>query len=294
MASTLEAKRPKSRKRNSRVFPKALLYAALVVAAVASFLPLAWMLSTSFKPEGEVLSYPPQWLPPTPTLENFDYIFSNFAFARWGLNSLIVATVATFLTLLFDSLAGFTFAQLRFTGKRVLFVVVVAMLMVPVEVTIIPLYLFFAKVRLLDTLPALILPTAANVTGVYILTSFFRGLPRELIDAAIVDGAGFFRIWRSIALPLARPSLVVVAVITFVSSWNNLLWPIIAVNSDASRTLPVGLAQFFGGQSGVSGSAPQFGPAMAAALTATLPVIILFLLLQRYFVRGIASSGLKG
>jgi ABC-type glycerol-3-phosphate transport system permease component len=271
-----------------------LLYIALAIAVVAAFLPLAWMLSTSFKPEGEILSYPPQWIPGNPTLENFGYIFSNFPFAHWGLNSIIVATVATFLAVLFDSLAGFAFAQLRFAGKRMLFAVIVAMLMVPIEVTIIPLYLFFAKIRLLDTLPALILPTTADVLGVYILTLFFRNLPRELIDAAVVDGAGFFRIWRSIALPLARPSLVVVAVITFVSSWNNLLWPIIAVNSDASRTLPVGLAQFFGGQSGVSGSAPQFGPAMAAALTATLPVIIIFLLLQRYFVRGIASSGLKG
>lgn len=273
---------------------KFLLYLALVVVSVGAFLPLAWMLSTAFKPAGEVLSYPPRWIPPHPSLENFRYIFSNFAFLRWGANSLVVALVATVVVLLFDSLAGFTFAQLRFRGKDALFAIVIAMLMVPIEVTIIPLYLAFAKVHLLDSLAALILPTTANVTGVYILTRFFKNLPRELIDAAIVDGAGYFRIWRSIALPLSRPAMVVVAVITFVSSWNNLLWPVIVVNSDASRTLPVGLAQFFGGQSGVSGSAPQFGPAMAAALSATLPVLILFVILQRYFVRGITTSGLKG
>lgn len=271
-----------------------LLYLALVLVSVIAVLPLAWMVSTAFKPEGQVLSYPPRWIPPTPTLENFHYIFSQFPFLHWGINSLVVASVATLLVLLFDSLAGFTFAQLRFRGKGVLFALVIAMLMVPIEVTIIPLYLFFAKLRLLDTLPALILPTTANVTGVYILARFFENVPRDLIDAAVVDGAGFFRIWRSVALPLSRPALVVVAVITFVSSWNNLLWPVVVVNTDASRTLPVGLAQFFGGQSGVSGSAPQFGPAMAAALSATLPILVIFLVLQRYFVSGITRSGLKG
>ncbi len=266
----------------------------MIVCIIVSFAPILWMTVSAFKPEGEILSYPPQWVPLHPTWSNFGYVLKNFNFARWTFNSVVAALIATIIVIFIDSLAAFAFAKMKFRGNKTIYAVVLSMLMVPIQVTIVPLYLMFADVNLLNTLTALILPTTGNVTGVFILTGFFRSVPRDLLDAAIVDGAGSFRIWWSIMLPLARPSISAVAIITFMSNWTNFLWPLISVSSDASRTLPVGIAQFFGGQSGVSGSAPQYGPAMAAALMATIPAIAIFLFLQRYFVKGIMMTGIKG
>ncbi|WP_156097024.1 carbohydrate ABC transporter permease [Mesoaciditoga lauensis] len=271
-----------------------LLYFFLVLCIVTSFFPILWMTVSAFKPEGEILSYPPQWIPLHPTWSNFSYVLSKFNFARWTFNSVVSAVVAMIIVIFIDSLAAFAFARMRFRSNKVLYSIIISMLMVPIQVTIVPLYLMFANVNLLNTLIALILPTTGNVTGVFILTSFFKSVPQDLLDAAIVDGAGSFKIWWSIMLPLARPSISAVAIITFMSNWTSFLWPLVSVSSDASRTLPVGIAQFFGGQSGVSGSAPQYGPAMAAALMATIPAVAIFLFLQRYFVKGIMMTGIKG
>ena len=278
----------------SRMLRRVLLYGLLIGTTLLAIAPLLWMTSTAFKPEGEIQQYPPHWVPQTPTLENFQYVLTKFAFGRWGLNSILAALISTALVLLLDSLAAYAFARLEFRGSQLLYAVVLSMLMVPIQVTIVPLYLEFAAMRLVDTLAAVLLPTTANVTGIFILRQFFRNIPREFEEAATIDGATPFQIWWRIMLPLSRPALMSVAIITFISSWNNFLWPLVVSYSDASRTLPVGIGQFFGGASGASGSAPQFGPVMAAALLATLPAIIVFLILQPYFVRGIAMSGLKG
>lgn len=278
-----------------RIVPARIaLTGLLALVAVVALFPLFWMVSSALRPEGEILSYPPRWLPSSPTLENFAYVFGRFAFARWMLNSVVSAVVATILVVGLDALAAYGFARLSFRGRSFTYAVVISMLMVPVQATIIPLYLLFAQVHLLDSLAAVLLPTTANVTGVFLLTQFFRGLPRELEEAARIDGAGYLRVWWSIVLPLSRPALVSVAIITFISSWNSFLWPLVVSYSDASRTLPVGIAQFFGGQSGTSGSAPQFGPVMAAATLASAPAMLVFLALQRSFVRGVTQSGIKG
>jgi ABC-type glycerol-3-phosphate transport system permease component len=278
----------------TRRIARGILYLALIVATVLSAAPLAWMVSTAFKPESEVYSYPPRWLPHAPTLINFHHVLEQFAFGRWWLNSIVAALASTLLVLIFDSLAAYAFARMRFRGSGLIYGVVLSMLMVPIQVTIIPVYLFFAQIGMLDTLPSIFLPTVANVTGIFILRQFFRTIPTDLEDAARIDGAGPLQFWWSILLPLSRPALSSVAIITFISSWNNFLWPLVASNSDRSRTLPVGIAQFFGAGTGVSGSAPQFGISMAAALLATLPAVVFFLVLQPYFVRAITSSGLKG
>jgi ABC-type glycerol-3-phosphate transport system permease component len=278
----------------TRRIARGILYLALIVATVLSAAPLAWMVSTAFKPESEVYSYPPRWLPHAPTLINFHHVLEQFAFGRWWLNSIVAALASTLLVLIFDSLAAYAFARMRFRGSGLIYGVVLSMLMVPIQVTIIPVYLFFAQIGMLDTLPSIFLPTVANVTGIFILRQFFRTIPTDLEDAARIDGAGPLQFWWSILLPLSRPALSSVAIITFISSWNNFLWPLVASNSDRSRTLPVGIAQFFGAGTGVSGSAPQFGISMAAALLATLPAVVFFLILQPYFVRAITSSGLKG
>ncbi len=277
-----------------RPLPRAVLSVVLLGAVMAALLPLVWMVSTSLKPEGQILSYPPRWLPATPTLENYTSVLRRFAFGRWTLNSVVVALAATSLVVLLDAMAGYALARLRSRGGDFLFALIVSMLLVPIQVTVIPLFLLFAEARLLDSFTVLILPTTANITGVLLMRQFFLGFPVELEEAARIDGAAEARIWWAVVMPMARPALGAVAALTFVSSWNSLLWPLIAVNSDRVRTLPVGIAQYMGSHAGTSGSAPAYGPALASATMATLPALLIFLFLQRYFVRGIATTGLKG
>jgi len=281
------------RKKN-KYLSKIILYLLLIVLTILAFAPVLWMTLSAFKPEGEIASYPPMIIPQHPTLSNFSYVLGTFNFLRWTLNSFLAAIIATIIVILIDSMAAFSFARFHFKGNALLYATVLSMLMVPIQVTIIPLYIMFAHVHLLNTITSLILPTTGNVLGVFILRNFFRSVPQDLIDAARIDGASYLRIWWTIMLPIARPSISAVAIITFISNWTNFLWPLVSVSSNASRTLPVGIAEFFGGQSGVSGSAPLYGPAMAAALMATIPAIVVFLLLQRYFVKGITMTGIKG
>jgi len=277
-----------------RALSRTVLYIIVLAAVMAAVLPLVWMVSTSLKPEGQILSYPPRWLPLTPTLENYTSVLRRFAFGRWTLNSIVVAIAATGSVVLIDALAGYALARLRSRTSNVLFALIISMLLVPIQATVIPLFLLFAEVHLLDSFAALILPTTANITGVLLMRQFFLGFPMELEEAARIDGAGEGRIWWSVVMPMAAPALGAVAALTFVSSWNSLLWPLIAINSDRVRTLPVGIAQYMGSHAGTSGSAPAYGPALASATMATLPALLIFLLLQRYFVRGIATTGLKG
>jgi ABC-type glycerol-3-phosphate transport system permease component len=168
------------------------------------------------------------------------------------------------------------------------------MLFVPIQITVVPLFLIFSKVNLTDTFPALILPIGANVTGVFIMRQFFMSIPSELEDAAYVDGASAFRIWWSIVLPLARSALTAVAIITFLSAWNSFFWPLIVTRTDAVRTLPVGIAQFMSTRPGQSMNAQAYGMSMAGAVFAATPPIIFFYVLQRQFIRGITTTGIKG
>lgn len=273
---------------------RVLLYLGMLTAILAALLPLVWMASTSLKPEGQILSYPPRWLPAAPTIENYTSVLHRFRFGRWTANSILVAVTATTLVVVIDALAGYGLARLRTRGGDLLFALIVSMLLVPIQVTVIPLFLLFAELRALDSFAALILPTTANITGVLLMRQFFLGFPVELEEAARIDGASEARIWWSVVVPMSGPVMAAVAALTFVSSWNSLLWPLIVVNSDRVRTLPVGIAQYMGSHAGTSGSAPAYGPALASATLATLPALLVFFLLQRYFVRGIATTGLKG
>jgi len=277
-----------------RALSRTVLYIIVLAAVMAAVLPLVWMVSTSMKPEGQILSYPPRWFPLTPTFENYTSVLRRFAFGRWTLNSIVVAIAATGSVVLLDAMAGYALARLRSRTSNVLFALIISMLLVPIQATVIPLFLLFAEVHLLDSFAALILPTTANITGVLLMRQFFLGFPMELEEAARIDGAGEGRIWWSVVMPMAAPALGAVAALTFVSSWNSLLWPLIAINSDRVRTLPVGIAQYMGSHAGTSGSAPAYGPALASATMATLPGLLIFLLLERYFVGGIATTGLKG
>ena len=202
--------------------------------------------------------------------------------------------VATGLTVLLDALAGYALARMEFVGRNLIFGVILSMLFVPVQITAVPLFLLFSRMGLTDSFLALILPVGANVTGVFLMRQFFLSIPPELEDAARVDGANAFRIWRSVIMPLSRPALTAVAIITFLSTWNSFFWPLIVTRSDAIRTLPVGIGQFMALVPGQSQAAQVYGQSMAGSVIAALPPIIMFLLLQRNFIKGISLTGLKG
>jgi ABC-type glycerol-3-phosphate transport system permease component len=269
-------------------------YITLVVLVVFALAPIVWMLSTSFKPEAQIGTIEIRWIPKTFTLENYQRVVEQFDIFGWLTNSIVVALIATGLVLILDSLAGYALARMEFAGRGLMFILVVSMLFVPVQITVVPLFLIFSKVNLTDTFPALILPIGANVTGVFIMRQFFMSIPSELEDAAYVDGAGAFRIWWSIVLPLARPALTAVAIITFLSAWNSFFWPLIVTRTDAVRTLPVGIAQFMSTRPGQSMNAQAYGMSMAGAAMAAAPPIIFFYILQRQFIRGITTTGIKG
>lgn len=277
-----------------RKLSKPLLFIFMMMAVALFGIPLLWTIASSFKNEFDILQYPPVWLTESPTTDNYTSVLQRFPFFVWLRNSLIVAVVSTIIVVIFDSLAAYALARLEFRGKKFLFALIVSMLLIPMQIDIIPLFIMFSEFKLADNPIALILPTTANVTGVYLLRQFFMSVPVEIEDAARIDGCNDFRIWLQVILPLSKPVIAAVAIITFVSSWNSFLWPLIATNSEASKTLPVGMAQFMSASAGASGSAPAYGITLAASVMATLPTLLMFIFLQKYFVQGITSSGVKG
>ena len=269
-------------------------YVLFVIIMIAAFAPILWMVSTSLKPESQITTNVIRWIPQEPTLENYATVLDHYNMLQWTVNSVIVSALATILVVFLDSLAGYALARMEFTGRTVIFAVFLSMLFVPLQITVVPLFLLFAKMGITDTYAALILPIGANVTGVFLMRQFFLSIPYELEDAARVDGANDLRIWWSVVMPLARPAVTAVAIITFLSSWNSFFWPLIATRSDAARTLPVGIAQFMSLRPGQSQSAQAYGQSMAGAVIAALPPILFFFMLQRYFIQGISMTGLKG
>ncbi len=273
---------------------RALWYVVFAIVIVLALAPVVWMISTAFKPEREIISTELHWIPHQVTSEHFTAILQNYPMTQWLFNSLFTATAATLLVLVLDSLAGYAFARMRFRGRGVLFMIVLSMLFVPIQITIIPLFIMFSRLSLTDTYWALILPVGANVTGVFLMRQFFLSIPGELEEAARVDGASALRIFWSVVLPLARPALTAVAILTFLSTWNSFLWPLIVTRSDSVRTLPVGIAQFLSLRPGMVQGQMSIGQSMAGAVIAALPPIVVFVILQRYFIEGIARTGLKG
>ena len=262
------------------------------IAALLWAAPFVWMLSTSLKPSNQVMTRDIEWLPHTVVLVNYLKVF-QYPVLRWGLNSIIVATSSTALCVLSGAMAGYALARLRFPGRDLIFGLFLISLMVPTEVYVVPLLLAITKIGWSNSYQALILPTVANVFGVYIFRQFYLSFPRELEEAAIVDGAGYWRIFWRIALPLAKAPAIAATVIVFTLNWNNFLWPLLVTFDDDMKTLPVGISAF----APVVGSHTQlegFAVAMAAATMLSLPSLLLFSVAQRYFVQGIATSGLKG
>lgn len=264
-----------------------VLTIAGVLIAAMMLLPIVWMAFTAFKPEADVVTYPPTLWPREFTFENFVDVWDRIPFARLYLNTIVFAGAVTVISLFFDSMAAYALARIPFRGRGVLFVLILVLLMIPFQVTLIPLYDMLNGLGLTNTLPGMIIPRMTNAFGIFFLRQFFLSLPRDLEEAARVDGASEWRIYWGIILPLARPALLTLALFHFQYNWNDLLWPLIMSSDVASATLPAGLALFMGQH------VVEYGLLMAGSLLALLPVVLFFLLIQRSFVAGIATSGLK-
>jgi multiple sugar transport system permease protein len=258
----------------------------LIPVAVLMAIPLLWMLVTSLSTLAETRRFPPS-LPSSLHWANFATAWTHSPFARWLLNSATVSVTCVVSNLILCSLAGYAFARLRFPGSRIVFVAILATLMVPFQVVMIPTLLIVKHLGMVDSLPALMLPNLVTPFGIYLLRQFFLSLPIELEEAALIDGAGRLRILGSILLPLMGPPLSTVAVLTFLSVWNDFLWPLVVTSSPSVMTVQLGLSTF------QSAHFTDWPVLMAGTLMSQLPVLILFVAGQRFFVSSIASTGIK-
>lgn len=264
-------------------------YMLLILFALFFVLPLIWMAVTAIKPSNEWLD--PNWIPVAPTLDNFTSVFEDATLpvTKWFFNSLLIAIVFTLLILIIDSLAAYAYARMQVRGRRVLFALLLATLVMPGIMFLIPNYITIAGLGWLNSYQGVIAPGLSGVFGVFFLRQFFQSLPRELEEAAYVDGATVWQTFYKIVLPLSGGALATLGVITFLVSWNDFLWPLLIVGGDRQmQTLPVGLATLQGQYTF------DYGKLMAGALILTIPVLLLYVLAQRYIIRSVATTGLKG
>ena len=279
---------PVARPRRRARYRQLGVYAALLVAGVATVMPFVWMLLGSIKPDGEILAHPGGWLPHSPTLDNYRVWFGALGIGTFFRNSAIVAVVTVLGNLLFCSMVGYALAKLEFRGKRVLFALVMTTLMVPGVVTFVPLFVVVAKLHLINTYAGLILPFLTSPLGVFLMRQFIRSIPDSLIEAARIDGAGEMRIFARIVLPLCGPPLATLGILTFLASWNNFLWPLVVAQNQDRYTLPVALSLYSTGE-----QATDYGLLLAGSVLVITPIVVAFVALQRWFVQGIATAGLK-
>lgn len=277
-----------ARRRRAGRATSILLFLAALAASALVLLPIAIIAFTAFKPVAEVNAYPPTLLPDGWTLDNFAQIFEELPFARLIVNSFIFAGGVTAFALLFDSLAAYALARIDFRGSRVLLIAIIASLMIPFQATLIPIYQLVSDLGWVNTYAGLIAPRAADAFGIFFLRQFFLSLPRDLDNAARLDGASEWRIFWNVVLPNARPALLTLAIFTFVNNWNDLLWPLVFTTDAEMGTITSGLTLL----TGPGGIIPQ-GVMMAGSLIAVLPLAIMFLLVQRRFIESVASTGLK-
>ncbi|WP_098747210.1 carbohydrate ABC transporter permease [Paenibacillus sp. EZ-K15] len=260
----------------------------LVVGALLMIMPFLWMISTSFKSFADSMSVPPKWLPVEWHPDNYLRVIQTIDFGTYYLNTVIVTVGRTAGQLILCSLAAYAFASLRFPFKNAIFLALLAVLMVPSQVVMIPSFVIMREFNWLDTFYVLIIPGIFSAFGTFLLRQFFMTLPKDLEEAAKIDGCSYFRIYWNIYLPLSKAALVSLAIFTILASWNDLLWPLIMTSSEEMRVLSIGISSFQGQHS------TDYPLLMAGALMATLPIIILFIFLQRYFIEGIAMNGIKG
>jgi len=266
-----------------------LLYAFLIGGCTATLVPFMWMIFGSFKSSGEIIRIPPTFFPENPTLENYRTVLSDprVPLGRFYLNSAIVAFSVVALTLFTSSLAGYVFAKYQFFGKDTLFGFILATMMVPFQVLMIPSYLILAKIGLIDTLWGLIVPAAVDAFGIFMMKQFIEGLPSELIDAGRIDGASEWTIYWRVILPQLGAPMATLGILAFMYRWNNYLWPLVVINTNERRTLPIMLTWYSGMQY------QSYDLTMTASVLVVVPVLIVYAAFQRWIVQGFALSGFK-
>lgn len=264
-----------------------LLVAGLAVGSLLFIMPLLLMVSASFKSTAEILQIPPTLWPQNPTLASFRTVLEEAPYFTWYRNSLVVAAVTTGLCLVTSALGGYIFGKFEFPGKRAIFSLILATMMIPFPVLLIPQYLIASRLGLLNSLWALILPGVVSAFGIFLIRQFVEGVPRDLIEAARLDGASEWAIFARIVVPLVRPALAALGVFTFLASWNDYLWPLVAINDLDKSTLPLALSFFS------AAHATRYDLVMAAATMAVIPVLVVFLIFQRQIVKALVLTGMK-
>lgn len=265
-----------------------LVNGALLLIAIVSLAPLAWMVSVSFMGMGEASRFPPPLLPSQATLESYRTLFARTGMVRNFGNSLLVSGAITVLSLLVNTMAGYAFAKLRFRGRDRVFQVLLAALVIPAQVAMLPLFLLMKQLGLVNTYGGVIVPALATVFGIFLVRQYARSIPDELLEAARIDGAGELRIFFTIVLPMLKPVLVTLAIFTFMAAWNDFMWPLIVLTDQAHYTLPVALASLS------REYVMEVEMMMAGAVVTVLPVLLLFLALQRYYIQGLLLGSVKG
>ncbi|HEX7707668.1 MAG TPA: carbohydrate ABC transporter permease [Thermoanaerobaculia bacterium] len=265
-----------------------LIHLALVIGAVVTVVPLLWMVSASLMPQGEATAFPPRMIPSRVTFEHYRALFDNMKLGRAFLNSMFVATLAMVLSLLFNSMAGYAFAKLRFRGRDRLFSLLISALAIPAQVAMLPLFLMLKSIGLVNTYAGVLIPYAATIYGIFLVRQFMVAIPDDLLAAARIDGASELRIYWSIILPVARPVLATLAIFSFMSAWNDFMWPLIILTDDDHYTMPVAVANLVGEH------ALDLELMMAAAVLTVIPVLLLFFVLQKQYIAGMMSGSVKG
>lgn len=280
-----ESAAPRARRRR---LPFSAWHLVLAPLSLGFALPLVWLVLSSVMTNAEINRFPPSLWPAGIDLGGYDYVLGNAMFPRWFANSSVVAVTAVLSNLVLGSLGGYAFARMRFAGSRLLLGLMLATMVIPFQLTMIPTFLVMKNLGLIDTLGALIVPSLVTPFAVFLFRQFFLALPRELEEAAWIDGCSRLRVLYSVVLPLARPALATVAVLTFLTTWNDLTWPLIAINHDTQYTLQLGLTTFQGQHHN------RWSAIMAGNVITVLPVLVAFLFAQKTFIQSLTSSGLKG
>ena len=263
-------------------------YVVSIVLAVIALIPFLWMISTSLKSRGALMSIPIEWIPAEPTLDGYAKVFSRFPFLRTIGNSLLISVAYTLITLISASMAAFAFAKLRFRGSGAILSVYIATMMIHTQVTMIPLFVVMNRLGLIDSYASVILPSMFKPFAVFLLVQQMKTIPNDYIDAARIDGAGLFQTYRKVALPLCIPTLATLAVTTFMESWNDYLWPLLMLTDRNKMTLPIALSTLNGQYS------TEYNVLMAGSLISMIPIIIIYIAAQKQFKSGLMAGGIKG
>jgi multiple sugar transport system permease protein len=273
-----------------RLLKTILIYTLLIIVAIIIIMPLVWMLSTSLKPKSQWFAKELAWIPKTITTDNYSKLLNNpqVPILRWFFNSVLVSTATTLLILAIDSLAAYAYARMEFRGRKLLFGLLLSTLFLPGLMFVVPNFLTIHRLDLLNNYAGVILPGLAGVFGVFFMRQFFESLPKDLEEAAQLDGATQLQTFWFVALPLARPALATLGIITFLASWNDFLWPLLILKDRSLQTLPPGLSTL------QSAYTSEYGQMMAGAVITAAPVLLIYVLLQRFIVQSVASTGLKG